>query len=257
MKLDMDIRLSEDDTASGTMILAFSNEIAEEMGMDPEALWDEGRGQFGDAVPEGATDEPYSDGEYTGGQYTFEAQPIEEFSTAGSEELSITREGDEYVVSGAMDMTDEAGELADAPPELLETFDFRIAVTFPGEVGETNGEIVGTNTVEWRPRLGEVNEMQARGSAVANDEGAESGDEAAAGASDGFPWWVVGALIGVLVLAAVVVLVVRAARPEPVARTDGADDAEHPIFRTGPPPGPRHDERPPPPDRPTGPGGVE
>jgi hypothetical protein len=238
MKADMDLTLSEDDTVSGTMILAISNEVAEELGMNPEDVWDQGRGELGDSVPEGATEEPYSDGEYTGGKYSFDAQSIEEFSRDASPELSITREGDEYVVSGEMDLTDEQGDLAGAPPEMLETLDLRVAVTFPGEVLETDGEVVGTSTVEWRPQPGEVNEMRARGSAVAGgaEDAPATGGEPGAAAGDGFPWWVVGALVGVVALAVVVVLVLRANRPRPVATTDGT--------------------LPPPPDRPAGTGGL-
>ncbi len=261
VRMDMDLTLSEDDTASGTVVVAFSDRLAEAMGTEPQELWQQGSDALAGELPEGATEQPYAEDGYTGGTYTFTEQPIGEIGGLGGEELSITREGDEYVVTGTMDLTDDTGELESAPPELVDEFDVRVAVTFPGEVVETDGEVLGTNTVEWRPPVGERTEMRARGSAVTNGMadasggGATDGDDAA---SPGFPWWVVGALGGVLLLAVVVVLALRARRGGPGGPSGGGGDG--PVLPTGPPPGPRHDERPLPPlppDRPwTGTGGV-
>jgi hypothetical protein len=213
--MDMDLTLSEDDTASGAVVVAFSDRLAEAMEVEPRDLWEQGSGELAGELPEGATEEPYASDGYTGGRYTFDGQPIGEVGGLGGEELSITREGDEYVVTGTMDLTDDTGELESAPQELVDELDVRVAVTFPGEVVETDGEMLGTNTVEWRPAIGERTEMHARGSAVSNGlagTAGAGGTDAGDGASPGFPWWVVGALAGVLLLAVVVVLVLRARR---------------------------------------------
>ncbi|WP_188521922.1 LppM family (lipo)protein [Isoptericola cucumis] len=196
MKVDMDMTLSEDDTVSGSMVMAISNQLAETMGMEPGQLWDQAGGELQQDLPEGATQEPYSDDEYTGSEFTFTDAPIENFSGGGAEDLSITREGDEYVVTGTMDLSEGADQLGSMPDGVKDSFDVRIAVTFPGPVGETNGTVDG-NTVVWTPQLGETTEIQARGAAEAGSS---------------FPWWLVGLVVGVLVLALVVVLVVRSRR---------------------------------------------
>lgn len=254
MKIETDFVLSEDDTVSGSVVMAFSDEFAESLGMDPQELWDsanEGDDSLVDELPDGATEEPYSDGEYTGTRITYTDQPLDQMS-GGTDDLSITREGDEYVVEGVMDLSDtsteETGEL---PEGLMDSFVVRIAVTFPGEISETNGEVDGT-TVVWNPPVGESTEMFARGSAVGDgaapddsattEETEEPATEDTAGTEDGAttddsmtdtseesmmvdeassPWaWIVGAVVGLAVLGLVVWLIVRNNRssgPPPAA----------------------------------------
>ncbi|GAA1719524.1 hypothetical protein GCM10009809_14150 [Isoptericola hypogeus] len=196
MKVDMDMTLSEDDTVSGTMVLAFSNQLAETMGMEPGELWDQAGGELEQDLPEGTTQEPYSDDEYTGTQVTFADTPIEDFAGSGGEDLSITREGDEYVVTGTMDLSEGAEQLGSLPQGVQDSFDAQLSVTFPGEVTDSNGEIDG-NTVTWTPQMGETTEIQARGAAEAGSS---------------FPWWIVGLVVGILVIALIVVLVLRSRR---------------------------------------------
>ncbi len=196
MKVDMDMTLSEDDTVSGSMVMAFSNQLAESMGMEPGELWEQAGGDLAQDLPEGASQEPYSDDEYTGTTITFSDAPIEDFSGTGGEEMSITRDGDEYVVTGMMDLSEGAGQLESMPEGVRDSFDVRVAVTFPGAVSEANGTVDGT-TVTWTPQIGEATEIQARGAA-------EPGSS--------FPWWLVGLVVGVLVIALVVVLVARSHR---------------------------------------------
>jgi hypothetical protein len=194
MKIDMDMTLSEDDTVSGTMIMAFSDQLAETMGMDPQELWSQAGSDFESTLPDGATQEPYADGEYTGTEMSFSGMSLDEFDsgTAG-DQLSITRDGDSFVVDGTMDLSASA-EFGPMPDEMGDTFDVRIAVTFPGPVSESNGTVNG-NTVTWNPPMGEATELHAVGSA----EGGGS-----------FPWWLVWLVVGVLVV--VVVVDARGAR---------------------------------------------
>ncbi|WP_402462972.1 LppM family (lipo)protein [Isoptericola aurantiacus] len=259
MKIDMEFTLSEEDTVSGSIVMAISNDFADSVGMDPQDLWDsanQGDDSLTDELPEGSSEEPYSDGEYTGTRITYADQPIESMST-GTDELSITREGDEYVVQGVMDMSgaaEDAEELGDMPADMMEGFDIRIAVTFPGEVGETNGEVDGT-TVSWHPQFGESTEILARGSAVAGasaggsedtDEAAPGQDEATGGSADGddtsatdtaevsdesgFPWWMVGLVLGLAILGGIVALVVRNNRDPRPPSSDPQD-----VFGPGAP----------------------
>ncbi|MCB7135106.1 LppM family (lipo)protein [Cellulosimicrobium marinum] len=248
MKMDMNLTLNEDDTADGTIIMAFSDEFAESLGQDPQALWDQMGSEMESDLPPGATQEPYAEDGYTGTKMTYTGQPISEMSTGSADELSITREGDEFVVSGTMDMSDEELGLDGSDPstdemtrQMMDGFEVIISITFPGEVGETNGEVDG-NTVTWRPVMGEVNEISARGSAVAGgasagsgseggttDEGTTGSDGSTSGSTagsdsdsgSGFPWWLLGLIGGIVLLAIIGLVLWLVLRKKP----DGADTA--------------------------------
>jgi hypothetical protein len=169
VKMDMQLDLQSDDTVDGSMVFAISSALAEMTGQDPDTLIDELQGD--DLVDQGSITrtEPYDDGEYIGSRIYFEGEALDNFSGAGgTDELSIVREGDEFVVSGRMDLSDDSlgtGGGDDMFAGLMEGFDIQISITFPGKVSEHNGELSGT-TVTWRPALGETNEMSARGSAI-------------------------------------------------------------------------------------------
>lgn len=241
MKVDMNMTLSEDDTMSGSFVMAFSDEVAELIGEDPEAFWEENKGSLSD-LPTGFTEEPYAEDGFTGSRYTFEDQPLDDVGGGSADELTILREGDEYVVSGSMDLTDDTGELDGIPQSVIDAFEFRVAITFPGEITETSGEIEGTTAV-WNLAFGEVTELTARGSAVAggaadspSPENTDDGEDATIGTGDevddgntaaiddatggGFPFWIVGVaivLVGVVGLVLYFVL-----RNKPAASYGGA-----------------------------------
>lgn len=245
MKIDMDLTLSKDDTVSGSMVMAYSNQLAERMGMEPQELWEQAGRDLQAALPEGATQQPYADDEYTGTEVTFLDMPLADFDAgATGEQLSITRDGDDFVVDGVMDLSGSQ-ELGAMPEGMEDTFDVRISVTFPGPVSESNGTVDGT-TVTWTPAMGETTELHAVGAA-----------------KGGFPWWLVGLVIGVLVIAVVVVLVVRSNRsraassaaaagsvagPTPDQQVFGAPDPTSPVPTTGPVPEPLEPETPAAPD---------
>ncbi|WP_181310986.1 LppM family (lipo)protein [Nocardioides campestrisoli] len=162
-------------------------------------------------LPEGAEVEAYEDDKFLGQTMTFTRISVGELGdlvAATSDEeaadsqpgkgWSLTREGDTYVFEGNADFSEEgAEEEADAMgmEGLFEDSELRIAVTFPGSVVDSNGEVDG-NTVTWRPAFGETLEMRAE-----------------AAASEEFPVWpVVGAVSGVLLLAGLVLVAVRERR---------------------------------------------
>lgn len=251
MKMEMTLVLAEDDTASGSMVMAVSDEAAETMGMDPQELWDSMSAEVAGDVPAGATAEPYKADGYTGMTYSFAATPLAEFATAQDGSLTVVREGDEYVVAGTMDLTDasmDAEQLEDPTTQaILATFVVRMSVTFPGPVSDHNGTLDGT-TVTWQPAFNEVTTMSARGSAVAGapapQETAEPQDTASTAAptaaakpgatsgadldvtdedAGGLPGWLLPVLGGLLLLAvaggvtAVVLTRRRSAAAAPVA----------------------------------------
>lgn len=200
MRVNVDLTLNEDDTVDGAFIMAISDEAAELMGQDPASAWDEMSTDMTDGMPESMTEEPYAEDGYTGSRLVFEDTDISEFSSGMDDDLNITREGDEFVVTGVMDMSDTSGELAGVPSSILDSFEIRIAITFPGEVTEHTGTLDGT-TVTWEPQIGEATEISARGEATA---GALGGMSTAL--------WVALAVVAVLVIAALAFFLLRKKR---------------------------------------------
>ncbi|OLT50916.1 hypothetical protein [Cellulosimicrobium sp. CUA-896] len=259
MRIDMALTLGEDDTADGTIVMAISDEVAQSLGQDPPALWDQLGSELQSDLPPGATTEPYAEDGYTGTRLTYTDQPISQMSAG---DLSITREGDAYVVSGALDLSDdELGLGGDQPSDdmarqMMEGFEVVVSVTFPGEVAETNGDVDGT-TVTWRPVVGEVNEISARGSAVAGgtvapgpgtgDDGTDGTDETDDGTSgsadgtgtdvgDSFPWWLLGIVAGIVLLGIVALVLWLLLRTKPADR--GARGSGYPQATYAGAPGP-------------------
>jgi hypothetical protein len=227
IKLNMDLGINADDTVDGTVQFGVQKELLDLTGQSVEDLLGTDAPFPSDA--EGVTVEPFDDGEFAGQQFIFEGVPIEEFNSGGviggsgatglpgvtglgaGDTLNISREGDTFVVTGVLDMssglsgaTGPFGGTGGA--ELFESADIRIAITFPGEVLEANGEIDG-NTVTYVPEFGARLEIDATGSAIDNGQ---AGD--VVGGSDSMlPLILI--IAGVVVLLLVVVfLVIRARR---------------------------------------------
>jgi len=186
LKLDMAITISPDDTVDGQMVFAVNKQLLELTGQNVDDV-------LGDTtVPsdvEGATQEPYEDGDFVGTQVTFEDVALADLSEGSDPDaLTIVRTGDTYEVDGVMDLSTEDADLQGNPfedqiTEAFDTAELRIAITFPGEVLEANGQVDGT-TVTWEPVFGERNVLTGVASA-SGDGASDSGDGTdAAGATD-------------------------------------------------------------------------
>jgi hypothetical protein len=179
IKLDMDLDIASDNTIDGAIVFALDKSLLTLGGGDPEDA-------FGDALTDApfptegtgggsVTTEVYDeDGKY-GARYVFTDMPLDAFN---DEDLSITREGDYFVVTGTIDTTDGtdpdgsgsgSGSESPAPfpSELLGGFDVSVSMTFPGEVVEHTGQLEGT-TVTWRPEGAEPIEISAKAKATAD-----------------------------------------------------------------------------------------
>ncbi len=192
LKLDLALTLSPDDTVDGEMVFAVNKELLELTGQSVDDLL--GDAAVPDDVP-GATQEPYEDDRFVGTRVLFHDVALADMQERSDpDSLSIEHKGDTYEVNGVMDLTVDDPELQGNPfedqvTEAFDTAELRIAITFPGEVLETNGHVEGT-TVTWEPVFGERTELRAVASAsgdgAAQGEGGESvgGDEAAAASED-------------------------------------------------------------------------
>lgn len=182
MKVDIDLKLKSNNTVDGTMILAMNASLAQLAGQDPKALADELNKQVlaGENGPKNARTEAYSDGTFVGTKITFLNEPISTFNgstnssgasptagTTGSDDLKITRDGDDFVVTGSFDATAASvgGDTGTDLSSLSNGAQLLVAITFPGEVKEHNGTLKD-RTVTWTPKIGEKIDMHARGSAV-------------------------------------------------------------------------------------------
>ncbi|SEF15191.1 LppM family (lipo)protein [Jiangella alba] len=226
-KIDMQLDVSSDDTVDGEMVFAVSRDVsamAESMGEDPDDLLS---GEIDD-LPEGTRAEDYEDDDFVGQRYVFDDVPLTEFDQNGT--FSITHEGDEIVVGGNLDLTDmdpeamaEEFDGEEMPfgdlSGMMDSMELRVAITFPGEVTEHNGELDGT-TVTWTPVAGEPNEINARS--------ADSGG----GGGDSIPVWIWFVVVAVVLgLAGLLFFLSRNRNQAPPAE-------EATVGAVPPPPGP-------------------
>jgi hypothetical protein len=216
VKVNLDLEVSPDNTVSGTAILAVDQGLLELVGQSADQLFQEM--DLSD-LPEGAAVDPYEDDGFVGQQITFDDVALSEFSggeTLGGsgEELSITRVGDEFHVAGRLDMSSSEFGAGQVPEGLLDSFEFKISITFPGPVASATGEVDG-NTVTWEPRIGQNTEIRAVASAIP---------------SGGSPsLLIVLVAAGALVLGAIVFLLVGRGRPGAPAAGPIGEGAATPI----------------------------
>ena len=247
IKLDMEMNIQSDDTVDGTIIIAVARDQAELFGGEDalrESIQGESEGLFSDAPDTGEFDQrDYEDDEWIGTESEFSGVPIDEFAGAETGDLTITRDGDEFVVEGQMDLTEGTEDpSADA---ILQSAELDVSISFPGDVIEANGDIDG-NEVSWEPVPGEVLEISARGSAEA-----------------GVPWMTiaaVGALVALVVIGVVLLIVMRgrqtaadapgAAGPTVDGPTADGPAADGPQLPLTPPPAPGPPSPPAPPSPP-------
>ncbi|HET7234926.1 MAG TPA: hypothetical protein VFK59_00665 [Actinomycetota bacterium] len=214
IKLTMDLQVNSNDTVSGTVQLGIQKELLELSGGSIEDILGSDAPFPSDAP--GVTVEEFDDGEFAGQQFNFDSVPIAQFQDQGAEALSITRQGDTFVVSGVLDMSgglSGATGLGATGQEFLDSAQIRITMTFPGDVQEASGTIDG-NSVTWEPVFGERLEISATASAI--DDGDAAG---APGGDDGssiLMYVLIG--VGVLVVVAIVMFfVMRSRRSAPPA----------------------------------------
>lgn len=189
MKVEMNIALNEDDTANADFVFAVEEGLGAMLEMTDQEVADELFGDVASEFPDGRV-EPYNQDGFIGSRVIANDQPLSDLNLE-DENLSITRDGDDYVVSGVFEGITDMGDMGELPA----TASMTLAVTFPGEVSEYNGELEGT-TVTWN-LLSPPDELQARGSASAGGD---------------FPLWIIlvaGAVIGIGIGIAVVFAVRR------------------------------------------------
>lgn len=150
------------DTVSGTVIIALDRAAAEQLELDPDEAFAEQHAQL--TSLDRVTAARYEDGTWVGGEYTFDRVLLDDLNRMSQDDpdgLRIIRDvpAGTYSLTMVMDLA-WAAEAGQPEAELLDRIDARVAVTFPGEVIEHNGDLAGS-TVTWRPPPGERTELIA------------------------------------------------------------------------------------------------
>src|SRR5215211_1011385 len=232
VKLDIDLAVSGDDTVSGTYIIGIQKSLLQFTGQDADAFYQQITSDFDPSdLPEGAevTPEKYDDGEFVGVKLVMDNVPISGLddvsgntSTSGSNEFSLTHEGDLYQFRATLDTATGDMSSVSVPRQVLDSAEIRIKLKYPGEVTETNGNKDG-DTVTWEPKLGEGTTLTA----TAEDSGGADG-----GGGGSNTWLVIVAIIaGLAVVAAILILLLTRSRREE------APAPPNPPAPPGPPPG--------------------
>lgn len=166
VRLDLQTTLTDHGTADGTLVIALADDAVGAFGGDPADVWAEYQDEVVGDVPDTVTEEPYAEDGHTGSRYVFDDEPVATLAAISDGDLEVTQEGDEYVVSGVLDLSTRVQGIENAPEGALGSVEATIALTFPGPVTEANGEIDGS-TVTWRPDAEQATTLSARGPATA------------------------------------------------------------------------------------------
>jgi hypothetical protein len=195
IRYDVDMTLSSDNTASGTIVIAVQKGVGEQMGLtsDQDALTQLfGESPFGPNF----TPKEYKDGDWVGKSFTFSGVAIDNLADLASI-FTVTRDGDRFSVEGA-----GAPVTEDEKTQLPPGAESRMTITFPGPVIESNGTIDG-NSVTW-DLFAMTDPVHATAKATAPGSGSSLGT------------WVLiggGAALAVLIGVAIFVLVRRRRNP--------------------------------------------
>lgn len=170
LKVDMDLKVSSDNTVSGKVIFAVDKQL---LAMSGSTFDEAMSGSTPFPSGSGVSESDYEDDTFTGKQYEFDGLPLEKFNTPNdTEALNIVREGDTFTVHGVLDFSssDTGTGTSDTAVQMMQSAEIRVAITFPGAVTSSNGQVDG-NTVTWTPKIGERTELTAVASAVESGGG--------------------------------------------------------------------------------------
>jgi hypothetical protein len=166
MKAEMDLTVNQNDTVSGSVILAFSKDAIDLAGSlgSSEALSTDSLIQ----EQPGITSVPFSDADFEGTKISFENRPFSEFATGtAADSIMFTRDGDIVSVSGVIDMAGEDPTVIDQirtnplTANLFAKSDISVSITMPGKILESTGVVQG-NTVTYTGQLGDNIEINIK-----------------------------------------------------------------------------------------------
>lgn len=158
MRFSADLRVAEDGTVDGEYVVALKEGSGAALGASDRDASHQILVDSGLLAPlTDVREHAFAEDGMAGTEATFRNQPLEAFAPT-ADRFGITREGDEYVVSGRISAITEEDAAS------LEGASLTVAITFPGPVTETNGTVDGT-TVTWN-LVGGPDQLTARASAI-------------------------------------------------------------------------------------------
>jgi hypothetical protein len=157
MKVDAQVAINDNDTVSGSVIMALDKRLAALTGKTQDQLIDSIQLE---PKPDGTVAQPYEDGDYIGRRFVFTDVPLKDFHGTDQVSLTLAHDDGSYLLNGVADL--RTVNLGDpAMQRFASLFSFSISVTFPGKVVESNGTLNG-RTVTWTPKAGQSMAMHAR-----------------------------------------------------------------------------------------------
>lgn len=179
-KFDMGLKVSPDDTISGTFILAVDESMTEMMEDTDDNPY------VTSGMPDGATVEPYAADGKVGQKVTFDSVTLDEFNKAMVDEdtnepfFTLTRDGDTFKFNGTVTDSDYqppttmatteaekqmAEQMEALTKQMFQGAEFTVSIEFPGKILDTNGTVDG-NKVTWNVDVLEPVDMTATADAT-------------------------------------------------------------------------------------------
>ena len=177
VRMGVEVQLKPDDTAASSVVLAVEDSYLEQTGQSPDSVIDTLTKDQDDPAQQAVRTEQFEQEGYTGTRYVYPESGLDAVGAQVGWPIKVVRKGGEYLVSGTLDLTEQA--LGGRGGASIDNLSVTVDITFPGKVSDANGTIDG-RTVRWEPAVGESFEIHARGAAVGP---AEQQDEDAADAA--------------------------------------------------------------------------
>lgn len=171
IKLDMALTVNKDKTVSGAVIFAVADSLA---ALGSSADSPSGTGMNGldnliDKKAKGVSVSKYHEGGFTGEKFTFDHAPLKAFSSSTQKDgsFAIDIKGNQAFISGVLDLS-STGTQSTGSTSMDDAFtkamfasaQVRIAVTFPGKITKSTGEISRDGrTVTWNPIFGDKTDL--------------------------------------------------------------------------------------------------
>ncbi|MEH0934764.1 LppM family (lipo)protein [Micromonospora psammae] len=205
MQLNFGLTVNADDTVDGQLLLTAPKSLLTSRNQNVAVAFAELRQNIPTLPPGEET--VYQDDRFYGAQISYRRTPLKDFT---SESLNLVRDGDLHRFSLPLDPSKYGGKVAEQNPrnreEFMRLMSFEISVTFPGRVIDSNGTVNG-RSVSWQVAANRTKPAELRAVAEAPVRPSPTATAAAPDEDDSFPWLVVGAVVGVLLIAGVVLLV--------------------------------------------------
>ena len=176
VRMGVEVDLRPENVATSSVVLAVEDQYLDRTGQSPDDVITTLTQGREDPAQDAVRTEDFAQDGYTGTRYVYPDGGIGEVGARVGWPIEVVREGDDYLVSGVLDLTEEG--LGGRAGTSVDNLDVTVDITFPGDVETSNGTVDG-NTVRWEPPVGETVEISARGSALGPAE-----QDAAAGAAE-------------------------------------------------------------------------